>query len=152
TITYNGTKGTRLDQTILPNSAPAGAPALAYPSGYLYEMSNGDSIYHGISAQVMRRVRGGVSADAIYTYSKALDNAVQAQNYLDTSAERALSATNRTHTANFNWQYSTGVGRAGGTLVNGWKGALLKDWTFTNSISIGGGRPLTPTVGGVRAT
>jgi hypothetical protein len=152
TITYNGTKGTRLDQTILPNSAPAGAPALPYPSGYLYEMSNGDSIYQGISAQVMRRFRSGISANAVYTYSKAIDNSVQAQNYLDTSAERALSATNRRHTANFNWQYSTGVGRSGGTLVNGWKGALLKDWTFTNSISIGSGRPLTPIVGGVRAT
>ncbi|HTS61335.1 MAG TPA: carboxypeptidase-like regulatory domain-containing protein [Candidatus Acidoferrales bacterium] len=152
TITYNGTKGTRLDQTILPNSAPSGAKALPWPSGYIYEMSNGDSIYHGISAQLMRRFRNGISANAIYTYSKAIDNAVQAQNFLDTAAERALSATNRTHVANFNWQYSTGVGRAGGTLVNGWKGALLKDWTFTNAISVGSGRPLTPTVGGVRAT
>jgi hypothetical protein len=152
TITYNGTKGTRLDQTILPNSAPAGAKALPYPSGYLSEMSNGDSIYHGISFQLQRRFRSGISANAVYTYSKAIDNAVQAQNYLDTSAERALSATSRAHVANFNWQYSTGVGRTGGTLVNGWKGALLKDWTFTNAISVGSGLPLTPTVGGVRAT
>jgi len=152
TITYNGTKGTRLDQTILPNSAPSGAKALPWPSGYIYEMSNGDSVYHGISGQLQRRFRNGISANAIYTYSKAIDNAVQAQNFLDTAAERAVSATNRTHVANFNWQYSTGVGRAGGTLVNGWKGALLKDWTFTNAISIGSGRPLTPTVGGVRAT
>jgi hypothetical protein len=152
TITYNGTKGTRLDQTILPNSAPSGARPLPFPSGYLYEMSNGDSIYHGISFQVQRRFRSGISANAIYTYSKAIDNAVQAQNFLDTSAERALSATNRTHVANFNWQYSTGGGRTGGALVNGWKGVVLKDWTFTNAISIGSGRPLTPTVGGVRST
>ena len=152
TITYNGTKGTRLDQTILPNSAPAGAKPLPYPSGYLYEMSNGDSIYHGLSFQLQRRFRSGISANAVYTYSKAIDNAVQAQNFLDTAAERALSATNRTHTGNLNWQYTTGGGRAGGALVNGWKGAVFKDWTFTNAITVGSGRPLTPTVGGVRAT
>ena len=52
----------------------------------------------------MRRFRNGVSSNASYTYSKAIDNAVQAQNYLDTSAERALSAGNRTHAANLNWQ------------------------------------------------
>ena len=37
-------------------------------------------------------------------------------------------------------------------MVNGWKGALIKDWTFINSVSYGSGLPLTPTVGGVRAT
>jgi hypothetical protein len=152
TITYNGTKGTGLDQTILPNSAPAGAKANGLPSGYLYEQANGNSIYHGVSGQLMRRFRNGISANAIYTFSKAIDNAVQAQNYLDTAAERALSNTNRTHTLNVNWQYSTGVGRGGGTLVNGWKGAVMKDWTFTNSISVASGFPLTPTIGGVRST
>ncbi|HEY1496889.1 MAG TPA: TonB-dependent receptor, partial [Candidatus Solibacter sp.] len=152
TITYNGTKGTHLDQTILPNSAPSGAKANGLPSGYLYEQSNGNSIYQGVSAQLQRRFRNGISANAVYTYSKAIDNAVQAQNYLDTSAERARSNSNRTHVLNFNWQYSTGVGRTGATMVNGWKGALVKDWTFTNAISLSSGLPLTPTVGGIRST
>ncbi len=152
TLTYNGTKGTRLDQTILPNSAPSGAKANGLPSGFIYEQSNGDSIYQGVSAQLQRRFRNGISANAVYTFSKALDNAVQAQNYLDTAAERALSNTNRTHVLNANWQYSTGVGRTGATMVNGWKGALVKDWTFTNTITVSSGFPLTPTVGGIRST
>jgi hypothetical protein len=152
TITYNGTKGTHLDQTILPNSAPSGAKANGLPSGYLYEQSNGNSIYQGISAQLQRRFRNGVSANAVYTYSKAIDNAVQAQNYLDTAAERARSNTNRTHVVNMNWQYSTGVGRTGASMVNGWKGALIKDWTVTNNISLSSGLPLTPTIGGIRST
>jgi len=101
----------------------------------------------------MRRFRSGVSANASYTYSKAIDNAVQAQNYLDTSAERALSATSRTHVANFSWQWSSGSGRgAGFGTINGWKGAALKDWTFSNNISVGSGLPLTPVIGGARAT
>ncbi len=152
TFTYNGTKGSHLDQTILPNSAPSGATPNGLPSGYIYEQSNGNSIYHGASFQLQRRFRNGVSANAIYTWSKAIDNAVQAQNYLDTSADRARSASSRPNVLNLNWQYSTAVGRGGGMLINGWKGALLKDWTVTNSISAGSGFPLTPTVGGVRST
>jgi hypothetical protein len=152
TLTYNGTKGTRLDQTILPNSAPAGRQANGLPSGYLYEQSNGNSIYHGVSAQLQRRFRNGVSANAIYTHSRAIDDAVQAQNYLDISADRALSSSSRPNVLNLNWQYSTAVGRGGGMLIQGWKGALLKDWTLTNAISAGSGMPLTATVGGVRST
>ena len=152
TLTYNGTKGTHLDQSILPNSAPAGGTPNGLPSGYIYEQSNGNSIYHGVSAQLQRRFRSGVSANAIYTHSRAIDNAVQAQNFLDTSAERALSSTNRPNVLNLNWQYSTAVGRGGGMLIQGWKGALLKDWTITNAISAGTGLPLTPTLGGVRST
>jgi hypothetical protein len=53
---------------------------------------------------------------------------------------------------NVNWQYSTAVGRAGGMLIQGWKGTLLKDWTITNAITVGSGMPLTPTVGGVGST
>ena len=30
--------------------------------------------------------------------------------------------------------------------MNGWKGALAKNWTFTNAIVVGSGIPLTPTV------
>ena len=152
TLTYNGTKGTHLDQSILPNSAPPGRTPSAYPSGYIYEQSNGNSIYHGVSAQLQRRFRSGVSANAIYTHSRAIDNAVQAQNWQDTSADRALSSTSRPNVLNLNWQYSTAVGRGGGTLIQGWKGALLKDWTITNAISAGTGLPLTPTLGGVRST
>ena len=68
TITYNGTKGTGLDQTILPNSAPSGAKANGLPAGYIYEQANGNSIYHGVTFQLMRRFRNGVSANASYTY------------------------------------------------------------------------------------
>jgi hypothetical protein len=152
TITYNGTKGTRLDQSVLPNSAPPGARPLPFPSGYIYESSNGDSIYHSASFQLNRRFRNGVSFNANYVFSKAIDNAVQAQDFLDTSAERARSAGSRTHTGNFGWQYSTGVGRGGGTLVNGWKGALLKDWTLQNNITVASGAPLTAIIGGNRST
>ncbi|MGD0774922.1 MAG: carboxypeptidase regulatory-like domain-containing protein [Candidatus Solibacter sp.] len=152
TFTYNGTKGTHLDQKLLPNTAPSGGKASGLPSGYIYEESNGNSIYNGATFQLQRRFRSGVSANVLYTHSRAIDDAVQVQNYLNASADRALSSSSRPNVLNLNWQYSTAVGRSGGMLIQGWKGTLLKDWTITNAITVGSGMPLTPTVGGVGST
>jgi hypothetical protein len=41
-------------------------------------------------------------------------------------------------------QYTTGMGLHGGTLVNGWRGALFKQWTALTQITAGTGLPLTP--------
>ena len=120
-----------------PTRRPPGAKANGLPSGYIYEQSNGNSIYHGATFQIMRRFRNGVSANAIYTYSKAIDNAVQAQNYLDTAAERALSASSRTHVLNLSWQYSSGRGprrRHAGQRLEG-RGAQGLDASPTTSAS-----------------
>ena len=38
----------------------------------------------------------------------------------------------------------TGVGVTGGTLVDGLKGKLFKDWTVTSQLNAGSGLPLTP--------
>jgi hypothetical protein len=43
------------------------------------------------------------------------------------------------------------MGTTGGTLVNGWKGALMKDWTFSGNVSVRSGSPFTATVGGNRS-
>ena len=42
------------------------------------------------------------------------------------------------------FQYTTGVGVAGGALVDGVKGALLKGWTVTSQLTAGSGLPFTP--------
>jgi hypothetical protein len=75
-----------------------------------------------------------------------------AQNWQDLDAERATSALVPRAQFNGNWQYSTGQGKAGGTLLKGWRGGLLKDWTFTNGLTWRAGTPLTATVGGNLAT
>jgi hypothetical protein len=41
-------------------------------------------------------------------------------------------------------QYTTGMGLGGGTLLSGWRGALLKEWTLATQITVGSGLPLTP--------
>ena len=158
TVGYLGTKGTRLDQQFIPNSVAPGAVESAYPHNFTYETSNGASIYHAAQFQLNRRFHSGVMWHANYQFSKSIDdagtggrgqgNTPVAQNWLDLDAERGLSSFDARHNLNLQVQYSSGMGTAGGTLVNGWKGALLKDWTVATSINVHSGNPFTATVGG----
>jgi hypothetical protein len=67
-----------------------------------------------------------------------------AQNWLNLSAERSLSNFDQRHLVSGQLQYTTGMGIRGGTLLTGWKGSLLKEWTFATDITAGTGLPLTP--------
>jgi hypothetical protein len=161
TVGYLGTKGTRLDQQFIPNSVAPGATPSLLPNSFIYETSNGDSIYHAAQFQLIRRFRSGLGANASYQFSKSIDNAGTggrgqggtpvAQDWLDLSAERGLSSFDSRHNLTVQVQYSTGMGTAGGTLVKGTKGALFKDWTFSSSISLHSGNPFTAIVGGNRS-
>ncbi|HXR79223.1 MAG TPA: carboxypeptidase regulatory-like domain-containing protein, partial [Bryobacteraceae bacterium] len=71
-------------------------------------------------------------------------NLMIAQNWLDLSAERSLSTFDQRHLLTVQLQYTTGMGVAGGMLLTGWKGALLKEWTFATEITAGSGLPQTP--------
>jgi hypothetical protein len=71
-------------------------------------------------------------------------NAVVAQNWLDLSAERSRSNFDQRHLLNAQLQYTTGMGLAGGSLFSGWRGTLLKEWTFATLITVGSGLPETP--------
>jgi len=161
TVGYLGTKGTRLDQQFIPNSVAPGEAESALPHSFIYETSNGNSIYHAAQFQLNRRFRSGIGAHASYQFAKSIDNAGTggrgqggtpvAQNWLDLSAERGLSSFDARHNLNLQIQYSTGMGRAGGTLVNGWKGGLMKDWTISGNITARSGTPFTAIVGGNRS-
>lgn len=67
-----------------------------------------------------------------------------AQNWLDLTAERGLSTFDQRHLLNASLQYTTGMGLGGETLLRGWKGAMLKEWTFLTQITAGSGLPQTP--------
>jgi trimeric autotransporter adhesin len=161
TAGYLGTKGTRLDQQFIPNSVAPGATESSLPHSFTYETSNGDSTYHAAQFQLHRRFRSGLMVHANYQLSKSIDNAGTggrgegntpvAQNWLDLAAERGLSSFDARHNLLLNLQYSTGMGASGGTLVDGWKGHLLKDWTVGGSITLHSGNPFSATVGGNRS-
>ncbi|BDC51898.1 hypothetical protein F183_A42130 [Bryobacterales bacterium F-183] len=148
TATYLGSKGTRGQQQILPNTFPQGA---IEPAGYNYLMSNGNSTRNSGQLQLRRRLRSGFTANLSYTWAKAIDNATNggnralvAQNWLDLRAERARSNFDQRHLLTGMLQYTPGMGIKGGALATGWKAKLLRDWTFAGQYNLGSGLPLTP--------
>jgi hypothetical protein len=154
--TYLGSKGTRGTQQFLPNTYPAGAasPCASCPAGYVYLASNGNSSRHAGQLQLRRRLQSGFAATLQYTFAKSIDdaalggrgqgNAIIAQNWLDLSAERGLSSFDQRHLMSLQLQYTSGMGVRRGMLAGGWKGRLLKEWTFLAQIAAGSGLPLTP--------
>ena len=157
TVTYQGTHGTHLMQMSLPNTYPAGAvnPCPACPSGYRYLTAGGRSNRHAATFEVRRRLSGGFTTTTTYTLSRSMDNAaafggatldgaVLMQNWLDPEAEYSRSSFDQRHLLTMSIEHTTGAGMRGGTLVDGWKGRLLKDWTFSGTFSTGSGLPLTP--------
>jgi hypothetical protein len=151
-----------LDQTSLPNSYAPGLPVPLNgpPSGYIYDESNGRLQAFEETFQVGRNMGSGLSASVYGNLARATDDGALgafggttnlAQNWLDLNAEKATSSLFTKASVYGNWQYSTGQGKAGGTLLKGWKGAVLKDWTFTNSINWRAGMPLTASIAGETA-
>jgi hypothetical protein len=157
--TYLGAKGSNLLQAFVPNTYPAGAanPCPACPTGFRYLISNGHSIRNAAQVQLRRRLRNGFTSSIQYTLAKSMDNAgsfqgasmsssALAQNWLDLEAEYARSNFDQRHQVVATFEYTTGAGVLGGTLLDGMKGRLLKDWTFTSQITTGSGTPITPTI------
>lgn len=160
TATYLGNKGTRGAQEFLPNTNAPGAanPCPTCPVGFAFLTSNGNSTRESGTLQLRRRLRAGFTSTLQYTYSKSIDDdssvgstgisggtgcPVCAQNWQNLGGQRGLSNFDQRHLVNFSWQYTTGMGLGGRTLMNGWKGRVYKEWTFVNSITYGTGLPQT---------
>jgi hypothetical protein len=155
--------GSNLPRQFLPNSlAPGSAPVIGGPpSGYTYMRSDGHLDANLMIVQLGRQMASGLGGNFNYIFAAANDNCgisngrdglAIAQNWRDLEAEQGRTSVIPRHQINGSWQYSTGQGKAGGTLTKGLKGTLLKDWTLTNSISVRTGAPLSATVGGTRST
>jgi trimeric autotransporter adhesin len=67
-----------------------------------------------------------------------------AQNWLNLHGERSLSSFDQRHLLNLQAQYTSGEGLGGGTLMSGWPGRLLKEWTVVATAVVGTGLPETP--------
>jgi hypothetical protein len=72
------------------------------------------------------------------------DGLAIAQDWRNLRAERGLSGFDQRHVLSFQMQYTSGMGMAGGTLLNGWAGGLFKDWTISTQLAAGTGTPQTP--------
>lgn len=167
TATYLGVKGAHGVQEFLPNTYPLGAanPCPQCPVGFVYRTSNGNSTREAGSVQLRRRLRSGFTASLLYTFAKAVDDdsvlggqgplaagaATQstpassiAQDWLNLRAERSRSNFDQRHLLTTSVQYTTGMGLGGGTLLGGWRGRALKEWTALAQLTAGSGLPETP--------
>lgn len=159
---YMGTKGTDLDVQTSPNSALPGSPLTAgerllipYAAPFIYDDSIGNSIYNALQLRAVRRFARGISLNALYTYSKSIDDAstigggavVVAQNFLDLAAERGLSSFDMRHQVTANFVYQSPVGGPNATLhTSKWAETLLGNWIFSGGVTFHTGTPLTARV------
>jgi hypothetical protein len=160
-LSYLGVKGTDLDIQSLPNrTTPGSARALIPNAGaFTYETSVGNSVYHALQTRVTRRFQHGLSAYALYTFGKSIDDASSiggggasvAQNANDLSAERGLSSFDRRQALTSNFVVASPVGKNSPIPSSGWKGRLLSDWTLSGGLTAQTGLPFTARVLGNQA-
>jgi hypothetical protein len=156
---YLGAKGTHLLQASLPNTYPAGGenPCPSCPSGFVHVTSTGSSLRNAGQFTIRRRLHNGLTASLQYTVATSTDDAATfsntavtprslaiAQDWRDLSAERGPSSFDQRHLVAAQFQYTSGVGVTGGTLVDSVWGTLLKDWTIASQLTAGSGLPFTP--------
>jgi hypothetical protein len=84
------------------------------------------------------------NATTITASTQAASTPSIAQNWMNLAAERGPSTFDQRHLVSFQMQYTSGQGIHGGALLNGWRGTVLKEWTFTSLLTAGSGFPLTP--------
>src|SRR4029079_5816864 len=156
---YAATRATPLMQAFLPNTFAPGAvnPCPACPSGYVYVTSNASSLRNAAQFTLRRRLHAGLTATAQYAIAKATDAAATfankvpavgalplAQDWRNPGAEEGPSPFDQRHLFTAQLQYTTGMGLTGGTLVDGIRGRLFKNWTIASQLSAGSGLPFTP--------
>jgi hypothetical protein len=151
-----------LDVQRMPNRAAPGSPLtseqrrlIGNATGFIFDSSDGNSIYHAGQLRLTRRFRRGVSVNALYTYSKSIDNAstiggggaVVVQNDQNLAAERSVSSFNRPHVLSLNFLFSTSG--APGSAAS--RSVLLRDWQLGGGITASSGAPFTAMVLGNRS-
>jgi len=159
TLSYNGSKGTRLDLLRSPNRAPPGSPLdtdanrlVPDAQGFLYETSGASSIFHSFNLRLQRRFTSGLSLNGIYIYGKSIDNASSIGGGTETvaliddnlRAERGLSAFDIRHQFNLNALYEFPFGdRKRFFSRGGLAASILGGWSLSGNVTLQSGSPYT---------
>jgi hypothetical protein len=161
-VGYIGTKGTKLDLLLSPNSvnpSASGSHETSIPGvqQFLYETSGAASIYNGLQVVLRRQFHGGFSMSGFYTWSKSIDDAANIggsghnvpQNSFDLEAERALSNFNVGQKLVVNHTYELPFGEQRRFLNRGGFGArVIGNWQLSGVTTLQTGLPLTAAVAG----
>jgi hypothetical protein len=154
-VTYLAGRGVNLPQAFIPNTYPLGTvnPCPTCPTGFVYYTSGGTSMQNAGQFQLRRRLSAGLTWTATYTRTRARDNASSfggiggaiAQDWRNLDAEYGPSSFEQPHQFTLQAIYSTGQSVAGGAMVTGLRGTLLKGWTLNATLTTASGLPRTPT-------
>ena len=145
-VGYNGAKGTRLDTER--------ALVVAGNQPFIYESSEGNSVLHGGSVRVRKRMAKGLGLSGQYIYSKSIDDAssiggggsVVAQDPFDISGDRGLSSFDQRHKFTGNWIYDLPFGDNRRFVAKGAESHILGGWQWSGDFTIGSGMYFTPRV------
>ena len=154
--TYCGanTNGVTCTGSVLPAAAQALVSAvetkyglgLGVPvpfSGMTPNVSDGNSVYHGLTANLRKRFSRNWEMLTSYTWSHTIDDSTDLESPLSPQdnfrphLERSNSLFDQRHRFVFSGVYQSG--RLTG--VNGFTGHLLRDWTIAPILEFGAGRP-----------
>ena len=157
-IGYVGTQGRGLYQTVdgNPRLPFCGNPCTTGPRvdptrGVIRLRANvADSIYHSLQTGLEKRLSGGLSAGAHYTWSKFIDEASDtfntssgevaiAQDPFDLDNDRSVSAYDRRHRLTANVVYELPFAKS----QTGFVGRLAGGWTLSGVVTLQSGAPFT---------
>jgi len=125
----------------------------------------GSSTYHSLQAKLVKRMSGGVSVLASYTWSKLISNVnaqnapigptdnTNVQNFYDLRAERAVSELDQPHNLVVNGVFDLPFGRSKRFLrdADTFTNAFIGGWRLTGILTLQSGFPLTLSAAGTGA-
>ena len=151
-VGYNGSRGSRLDQTIAPR-ANASSP-LTNSSSHIfnYEFDGASSHFNAATVRLNKRMSGGVAVGANYQYAHSIDNAgsvggtstVVAQNWQNLKAEEGNSSFDQRHKVSGNYLFELPFGRDKRWATIGMPAVVLEGFSVSGSFTFASGTPLTP--------
>jgi hypothetical protein len=151
-VGYNGAKGTHLDLVDAPNRQLSGLLNPNYPS-FDYEDSIAFSNFNALAVRLRKRLQGGISMGATYTYSHSIDDAssiggstsVVAQNQQDILAEEGNSSFDVRHQITGDWLYELPFGPETRFLTSGsWLSHAFSNFSISGTFEFATGTPLSP--------
>jgi hypothetical protein len=160
-VGYLGTKGTHLEERILPNQGPPGsavldgATQLGDAVGFTYDEPVGNSIFNALQIRANRRFNHGISFTAFYQFARSIDDVpslggagnTAVQNWLDIAGDRGLSSFDVRHQLQTNFVWTSPIAAPGSRVAAESKvGRLLKDWQLSGAVTAQTGNPLTARV------
>jgi hypothetical protein len=144
-------------------TTPIWGPASKLDSryGHIFQVENGgNSTYNGLALQFVRRYSHGVTFQAAYTYSHAIDDAqqsggstviayTQSNTYPNSySADKGSSGTDQRHRAVINWTWAPTITHSNSMFAK----YFVNGWQLSSITTLASSQPTSATISGTQLT